>query len=86
MPLVTVDEYLQGCDSPTLLAHLAETPQLLYRGVFLDDYHALLDGRAAPDDGHLACLPVHPFPVFGLHRPACLFLDHRGYLFIAVSQ
>lgn len=42
MPLVTVNEDLQGCDTPTLLAHLAETLQLLHFGVFLDYHHTLL--------------------------------------------
>ena len=86
MPLVTVNEHLQGCDSPTLLTHLTELPQLLHRGVFLDDDHALLERCAATDDGHLARLLVHPFTVFGLHRPTCLFLDHCGYLIVAVDE
>ena len=86
MPLVTVDEHLQGCDSPTLLTHLAEVPQLLHCGVVLDDDHALLERSAATDDGHLARLLVHPFPVFGLHRPTCLFLDHGGYLIVTVGE
>ena len=86
MPLVTVDENLQGCDTPTLPAHLAELPQLLHRGVVLDDDHALLERSAATDDGHLSCLLVYPFPVFGLHRPTCLFLDHCGYLIVAVGE
>lgn len=64
VPLVPVDEDLQQCDSPTLLAHLAKMQQLLHRGVFLDYYHALLDWRAAPYYGHLSGLPVHLFPVF----------------------
>ena len=86
MPLVTVDEHLQGCDTPTLPAHLTETLQLLHCGIVLDDDHALLERSAATDDGHLASLLVHPFPVFGLHRPTCLFLDHSGYLIVAVGE
>ena len=86
MSLVTVDEHLQDCDTPTLLTHLAEVPQLFHRGVVLDDNHALLERSAATDDGHLTSLLVHPFPVFGLHRPACLFLDHCGYLIVTVGE
>ena len=86
MSFVTVDEHLQCCDTPALPAHLTETLQLLHRGVVLDDNHALLERSAATDDGHLARLLVHPFTVFGLHRPACLFLDHCGYLIVAVGE
>ena len=82
MPLVTVDEYLQGCDTPTPVTHLTEFLQLLHRGIFLDYHHALLERSAATDDGHLASLFVHPFTVFGLHRTACLFLNHCGYLIV----
>lgn len=83
MLLVTVDEDLQRRNAPSFLAHLAETPQLFHRGVLLDDNHPLFDRGAATHYGYLARLLVHPFPVFGLHRPACLFLDHCGYLPIA---
>ena len=86
VPLVPVNEYLQCCDTPTLLTHLAEILQLLHRGVFLDYDHALFEWGAATHNGHLACLFVHPFSVFGLHCPACLLLDHCGYLLVAVSQ
>ena len=87
MSLVTVDEHLQGCDTPTLLTHLAEVPQLFHRGVVLDDNHALLERECC--HGTMVTLPVflvHPFPVFGLHRPTCLFLDHCGYLIVAVGE
>ena len=30
MPLITVDEHLQGCDAPTLFTHLTEMPQLFH--------------------------------------------------------
>ena len=80
VPLVPMDEDLQRLNAPSFLAYLAEMPQLFHRGIFLDDYHALFDRGAATDYGYLARLLVHPFPVFGLHRPACLFLDHCGYL------
>ena len=86
MPLVTVNEHLQGCDTPTLVTHLAELLQLLHRGIFLDYHHALLERSAATNDGHLARLLVYPFTVFGLHRTACLLLDHCGYLIVVVSQ
>ena len=86
MPLVTVDEHLQGCDTPTLVTHLAELLQLFHRGIFLDDDHTLFERCATTDDGHLARLFVHPFTVFGLHRPTCLFLDHCGYLIVVVGQ
>ena len=86
VPLVPVDEDLQRCDSPTLPAHLAEMPQPLHRGVFLDDNHALLDWCAAPYYGHLSGLLVHLFSVFGLHSPTCLLLDHRGYLPVTLGK
>ena len=86
MPLVTVDEDLQSCDSPPLLTHLAETAQLLQRGIILDYHDTLLERSAAAHDGHLPGLLVHTLPVFGLHRPTCLFLYHRGYLIVAVRQ
>lgn len=35
--------------------------------------------------GHLICLLVHPFTVFGLHRTACFLFDHC-YLIITVSE
>ena len=83
MPLVAVYEDLQRRNAPSFLAYLAEMPQLFHRGIFLDDDHALFDRGAATDYGYLARLLVHPFPVFGLHRPACFFLDHCGYLPVA---
>ena len=86
MPLVPVDKYLQWCDSPTFLTHLAEMLQLLHRGVFLDYDNPLLDWRAAPYYGHLSRLFVHLFPVFCLHRPTCLLLDHCGYLPVAFFE
>ena len=86
MPLVTVDEHLQGCDTPTLVTHLAELAQLLHRGIFFDYYHTLFERSAATDDGHLARLFVHPFTVFGLHRTTCLFLNHCGYLIVSVGE
>ena len=69
-----------------LLAHLTEPLQLFHRGVFLDDDYTLFEWGAATHNGHLARILVHPFPVFGLHRPTCLFLDHCGYLIVAVGQ
>ena len=86
MSLVTVDEHLQSCDTPALVTHLTEFLQLFHRGVLLDYYNALLERGAATDYGHLARLLVYPFTVFGLHRPACLFLDHCGYLIVAVGK
>ena len=86
MSLVTVDEHLQGCDSPMLLTHLAEVPQLLHCGVVFDDNHVFLERSAATDDGYLTSLLVHPFPVFGLHCPTCIFLDHSGYLIVTVGE
>lgn len=86
VPLVTMDEDLQSCDTPTLLTHLTETLQLLHGGIFLDYHHTLFEWSAATHDGHLACLFVHTFTVFGLHCPTCLFLDHCGYLIVAVGQ
>ena len=86
MPLVTVDEDLQGCDAPPLVAHLTEPLQLLHCRAVLDDNHALFERCAATDDGHLSRLFVHSFTVFGLHRTTCLFLDHCGYLIVAVCQ
>lgn len=86
MPLVTVDEDLQSRDTPPLLTHLAETAQLLHRGIILDYHDTLLERSAAAHDGHLPGLLVHTLPVFGLHRPTCLFLYHRGYLIVAFRQ
>ena len=86
MPLVTVDEDLQGCDAPTLVTYLTETLQLFHCGVILDYDNALFERSAATDDGHLSGLLVYPFTVFGLHRPTCLLLNHCGYLIVAFSQ
>ena len=85
MSFVTMDEHLQGCDAPTLLTYLTETLQLFHSGAFIDYYHTLFEWGAATHDGHLACLLVHSFTVFGLHHPTCLFLDHSGNLIVAVS-
>ena len=86
MPLVTMDEDLQSCDSPPLLTHLTEMLQLLQRGIILDYHDTLLERSAAAHDGHLPGLLVHTLPVFGLHRPTCLLLYHRGYLIVAFRQ
>ena len=86
MSLVTVDEHLQGCDSPTLLTHLTEMMQLLHCGIILDNNDTFFERSAATHDGHLACLLVHSLTVFGLHSPTSLLFDHRGYLIVAVSQ
>ena len=86
MPLVTVDEDLQCRDSPPLLAHLTKMLQLLQSGIILDYHDTLFERSAAAHDGHLPGLLVHTFTVFGLHRPTCLFLYHRGYLIVAVGQ
>ena len=86
MPLVTVDEDLQCRDSPTLLTHLAETAQLLHRGIILDYHDTLFERSAAAHDGHLPGLPVHTLTVFGLHGATCLFLYHHGYLIVSVGQ
>ena len=79
MSLVAVYEDLLRRNAPSHLTHIAETLQLLHCGIFLDDHHALFDWRAVTDYGYLARLLVHPFPVFGLHSPACLFLDYCSY-------
>ena len=86
MPLVTMDEHLQGCDTPSLLTHLTEMMQLLHCGIFFNNHDTFFEWSAATHDGHLACLFVHFFTVFGLHFPTSLFLDHCGYLIVAVSQ
>ena len=86
MPLVTVDEDLQCRDSPPLLAHLTKMLQLLQSGIILDYHDTLFERSAAAHDGHLPGLLVHTLPVFGLHRPTCLFLYHRGYLIVAFRQ
>ena len=86
MPLVTVNEDLQSRDSPPLLTHLAEMLQLLQRGIILDYHDTLFERSAAAHDGHLSRLLIHTLPVFGLHRPTCLLLYHRGYLIVAVGQ
>ena len=73
MPLVTVDEDLQSCDTPPLLTHLAEMLQLLHCGIILDYHDTLFERSAATHYGHLSRLLVHTLPVFGLHRPTSLF-------------
>ena len=60
--------------------------QLFHRGIFLDYDNSLFDWGAATHNGHLARLLVYTFPVFGLHRPSRLLLDHCGYLIVVVSQ
>ncbi len=86
MPLVTVDEDLQGSDTPPLVANCAKALQLFHCGVFIDDNHSLFQWRATTNYGHLSRLFVHSLTVFGLHRPTRLFLDHCGYLIVAVGQ
>ena len=86
MSLVTVNEHLQGCDTPTLLAHLTETLQLFHAGIFLDYHDTLFEWSAATHNGHPACFLVHLLTVFGLHCPTCLFFDHCGYLIVTVGQ
>lgn len=85
MPLVTVDEDLQSCDTPMLLTLLTKMLQLLQRGIIFDYHDTLFEWGAATHDSHLARLLVHSFTVFGLHFPTSLFLDHLGNLIVAVS-
>ena len=70
MPLVTVDEDLQGSDTPPLVANCAKALQLFHCGVFIDDNHSLFQWRATTNNGP----PTRPF------------LDHCGYLIVAVGQ
>ena len=86
MSFVTVDEHLQGCDTPTLLTHLTEMQQLFHCRIIIDYDYTLFKWSAATHYGHLTGLFVHSLTVFSLHSPTCLFLYHLSNLIIAVSQ
>ena len=66
---------LYDCNAETLSAKVGEMTQLLHGGVSLADYHTLTQGSTTGNLRHLACFLVYPFPLLGLHSPACLFLD-----------
>ena len=74
--LVMVDEYLQGCDAPTLAAQLPVALQLLHCRIGFAHDNTLLDGRTSAYDGCLSGLLVQACAVFGLHCPSGLRLDH----------
>lgn len=56
MSLVLVDEDLQGCDSPSIMAAVAILPKLVYGRVLFAHHHALTKRRTAIDDFCLAGL------------------------------
>ena len=86
MSFILVDEDLQGCDSPSLMAAVAILPKLVYGRVLFAHHHALTNRRTAIDDFCLAGLFVDDCPLLCLHGTSRFLFYHPGDFIIISGQ
>lgn len=81
-----MNEDLQGCDAPTLMAAITIPPKLVNGCVGFAHNHALTKRRTATDDFCLAGLLVGDCPLFCLHGTSRFLFYHPGDFIVISGQ